>query len=102
MLNSLNFNLKGLIISSSIDPYSEEFYDNTKKIGRELKQYGIPCYRVHASGHAIPHDLINFINKVNPRYLIPIHTEHPEFFGKFFDKTDIKVVEPGLYKPIVI
>ncbi len=102
LVNNLNFNLNGLFLSSSIDPYSEEFYDNTKTIGSELKHYGIPCYRVHASGHAIPHDLINFICEVNPRYLIPIHTEHPEFFGKIFDKTDIKVVEPQLNKPIAI
>ncbi|MFX1574274.1 MAG: hypothetical protein ACFFB0_16150, partial [Promethearchaeota archaeon] len=102
LVDNLNFNLKGLFLSSSIDPYSEEFYDNTKTIGKKLEKYGIPSYRIHASGHVIPHDLINFIIEVNPRYLVPIHTEHPEFFGKIFDNTNIKVVGPELYNPIRI
>jgi len=68
----------------------------------ELKRYGIPCYRVHASGHAIPHDLIIFIKEVKPRYLIPIHTKHPEFFEKIFENKDIKVLKTELYKPINI
>ena len=100
LTKNLNFSLNGLFISSSIDPYAEEFYDNTKKIGRELKEYGIPCYRVHASGHATPHDLINFINEVAPRYLVPIHTEHSKFFQKLFQNSEIKVILSKDNEPI--
>ena len=89
--DNLNFDLNGVFISSSVDPYTEEFYDNTKSIQRQLGEYGIPSYRVHASGHATPHDLINFINEVKPEYLIPIHTEHPEFFEKMFKNSEITV-----------
>ena len=102
LMNNLNLDLKGLFISSSIDPYVEEFYDNTKTICNRLLDIGIPAYRIHASGHATPHDLINFIKEVKPQYLIPIHTEHPEFFGKMFDKTNINVVQAELNKPISI
>ncbi len=82
LMRSLDFTKRGLFISSSIDPYSEEFFDNTNTIRKQLEPYGIPSYRVHASGHATPHDIINFIEEVKPKYLIPIHTEHPEFFRK--------------------
>jgi len=50
-MNNLNHNLKGLFISSSVDPYVEEFYDNTKTISKQLQKIGIPAYRFHASGH---------------------------------------------------
>jgi len=99
LMNNLNLNLKGLFISSSIDPYVEEFYDNTNTICNRLLDIGIPAYRIHASGHATSHDLINFINTVNPQYLIPIHTEHTDFFEKFFQNSNIKVIIPELNKP---
>jgi len=100
LMNSLNFNLKGLFISSSIDPYVEEFYDNTNQICNRLLEIGIPAYRIHASGHAISHDLINFINKVEPEILMPIHTDHANFFKKFFQNSGIKVVIPEINKQI--
>ena len=101
-MNHLNFNLKGLFISSMIDPYAEEFWDNTKSIKCRLEQFGIPSYRIHASGHATPHDLINFIEEVKPEILIPIHTEHPEFFESLFRNSNIKVILPEKNKPISV
>ncbi|MFX0036295.1 MAG: MBL fold metallo-hydrolase [Candidatus Hermodarchaeota archaeon] len=92
LINNLDFTKRGLFISSSIDPYSEEFFDNTNTIRKRLEPYGIPSYRIHASGHATPHDIINFIEEVKPKYLIPIHTEHPEFFQKLFKGSDIQVI----------
>ncbi|MCP6718646.1 MAG: hypothetical protein KJI71_00255, partial [Patescibacteria group bacterium] len=94
LMNNLDFNGRGLFISSSIDPYSEEFYDNTHSIRRKLEPYGIPAYRAQASGHATPHDIINFIEEIKPKFLIPIHTEHPQFFKKLFQKSDIQVILP--------
>ncbi len=94
LTRNLDFTKRGLFISSSIDPYSEEFYDNTNTIRKRLEPYGIPSYRVHASGHATPHDIINFIDEIKPKYLIPIHTEHPEFFRKLIQSSDIQVVLP--------
>ena len=91
LLDNLNLDLKGLFISSNIDPYVEEFYDSTNKMSRTLLEYGIPAFRIHASGHATPHDIINFINAVKPQYLIPIHTEHTTVFEKFFQNSEIEV-----------
>ena len=100
LIHNLDFTRRGLFISSSIDPYSEEFYDNTNKIRRQLEPYGIPSYRVHASGHATPHDIINFIEEVKPKILIPIHTEHPEFFRKLFQDSKIQVILPIKNQPV--
>jgi len=98
--NNLDFSRRGLFISSSIDPYSEEFFDNTHTIRKELESYGIPAYRVQASGHATPHDIINLIEEIKPKFLIPIHTEHPKYFGKIFQGSDIRVILPSKNQPI--
>ena len=92
IIEKINPNLKGAFISSSIDPYTEEYIDNNRTLTHYFRQHGIPSYRVHASGHAMPHHLINFINSVNPKYLIPVHTEHPHFFKTFFKNSDINVI----------
>ncbi|GAH07254.1 unnamed protein product, partial [marine sediment metagenome] len=95
-----DFKRRGLFISSSLDPYSEEYLDNTKTIRGELKPYGIPAYRVQASGHATPHDIINLIEEIKPKFLIPIHTDHPQFFEKLFQKSEIQVILPNKDQPI--
>ncbi len=100
LMNNLDFDKRGLFISSSIDPYAEEFFDNTNTIRRKLEPYGIPAYRVHASGHSTPHDIINFIDEIKPKVLIPIHTEHPKFFQKLFQNSDIQVILPSKNEPI--
>ncbi|MFX0075342.1 MAG: MBL fold metallo-hydrolase [Candidatus Hermodarchaeota archaeon] len=94
IIEKINPNLKGAFISSSLDPYTEEYIDNNRTLSHYFLQHGIPSYRVHASGHAMPHHLINFINSVNPEYLVPVHTEHPNFFMNLFDNSEIKVVIP--------
>ncbi|MFX0005479.1 MAG: MBL fold metallo-hydrolase [Promethearchaeota archaeon] len=100
LMKNLDFSKRGLFISSSIDPYAEEFFDNARTIRRQLEPYGIPSYRVHASGHSTPHDIINFIEEIRPEFLIPIHTEHPRFFQKLFQNSDIQVILPIKNKPL--
>jgi len=102
LMPNLDFKRRGLFISSNLDPYSEEFYDNTNKIRSQLEPYGIPAYRVQASGHATPHDIINFIEEVKPELLIPIHTEHPRYFEKLFHGTDIRVILPNKNEPVAL
>jgi len=99
---SIDFKKRGLFISSSIDPYAEEFFDNLKGIERKLRKYGVPSYRIHASGHAGPHDLINFINEVNPKILIPVHTDHQDFFKILFENSDINVVLGKKYESVEV
>ncbi|MBD3196578.1 MAG: hypothetical protein GF317_16095 [Candidatus Lokiarchaeota archaeon] len=98
--NNLPSHLNGAFISSDIDPYSEEYFDNSNTIIHKLKKIGIPAYRIHASGHAKPHDIINFVLDINPLRLIPIHTDNQEFFKKLFRNRNINVKIPEKYMPI--
>ena len=40
----------------------------------------------HASGHASPEELEYIIDRVDPEIIIPIHTQHPEWFSKKYGK----------------
>jgi len=43
----------------------------------------------HTSGHAVVEDLQAFAKAVNPKQLIPIHTEHGDKYGKYFNNVRI-------------
>jgi len=49
--------------------------------------------RAHISGHISGKELEEFIKKIKPDLVIPIHTEHPEEFKKFHK--NVKIVEKG-------
>ncbi|MFW9984923.1 MAG: MBL fold metallo-hydrolase RNA specificity domain-containing protein, partial [Candidatus Odinarchaeota archaeon] len=40
-------------------------------------------YTAHCSGHAHPIDIRQTLEEMQPRLVIPIHTEEPELFQKF-------------------
>jgi len=41
----------------------------------------------HASGHLSQNDIVKVIEEINPDKIIPIHTQHPEWFRATFPKT---------------
>jgi ribonuclease J len=100
--NSLPTHLRGAFICSNIDPYAEDYRFYKNKISNELLDKGIPSYRIHSSGHAKVHDLIRFINEINPEKLIPVHTNYPELFGKLFKDEKMKIILPTIEVPIDI
>ncbi len=98
--NYLPKDLRGVFISSNVDPYAEEYRMDKRFISTDLLDIGVPSYRIHASGHAKPHDIIRFVSEIGPLKLIPIHTEHPEFFRKLFREEKTEVVLPIRSVPI--
>lgn len=42
---------------------------------------------LHASGHASMDDLIKGIETMDPDFIIPVHTEKPEWFMQYFENT---------------
>jgi ribonuclease J len=57
---------------------------------------------LHASGHACGDELADFVRTVNPEILIPIHTEHPEWWGDVLRGSGIHLRLPELGKKIEI
>jgi len=85
-----------------VDPYAEAYRQYTKEISSELRKIGIPTYKIHASGHAKPHDIIKLVQEIKPERIMPIHTKYAEFFMKLFKNYDIEVILPNLKEPIEI
>lgn len=57
-----------------------------------LKPYKITAF-VHAGGHALPQEIKEFVDAVNPVHVIPIHTEHPEAMRELLPDREIVLLE---------
>lgn len=55
--------------------------------------------KVHTSGHILPDDLRTFVQEVNPKVLLPIHTFEPAGFKAIHP--DVKVLEDGVVFEVV-
>ncbi len=61
----------------------EDNADQKRVLENWLGHFNIPLHMAHCSGHASKQDLIDVIKEVNPKILIPIHTQHAQEFSKF-------------------
>ena len=59
-----------------------------------LKPYKITAF-IHAGGHALPEEIKEFVDAVNPAHIIPIHTEHPDAMRELLPEREIVLPEDG-------
>jgi len=71
----------GHFIHSMSEPYSEEDLE-AEVMQNWLKHFGLRFHQIHASGHLSREEVFRTIKKVNPKHVIPIHTEGLEIFKK--------------------
>ena len=67
----------GIYIHSNAVPLGE-FDPSYTPFVNKFGEHDIEFIRVSCSGHAHPYDLINVINLIKPKLLIPIHSYRPE------------------------
>jgi len=81
----------GEFIHSMSEPFSEGGMDQIELevMLNWLKHFKLKFHQAHASGHCSVTDLKWLIAKINPKIVIPVHTEHGKMFKKFV-KTKIK------------
>jgi ribonuclease J len=89
----------GHFIHSMSEPFSEEDI-NKDVMHRWLEHFGLEFHQIHASGHCSKRHLEKIVNKIKPKQIIPVHTEHPEIFRQLFK--NIKVVIPQKEKTLFI
>ena len=65
----------------------------TDKFRGILAEHGISYEHVHTSGHAVLSDLQRLANAINPNYIIPIHTFHPQDYPSLFK--NVRLIEDG-------
>jgi ribonuclease J len=109
-LMPLDRNHKTRYISASTEPFSEEMELDEQKLVKWLDYFKIDFdyeikkgekipIRRHVSGHAAKPELKELIEKIQPKIIIPVHTENPREFEKMLPG---RVVLPEYAKPIMI
>ncbi len=97
---------KGIYLYSSSEPHNEEERIDMERLKNWLYRFEIKGIGLseeerffHSSGHASREDIIWMIEEINPKYLMPIHTENPE---DFLNLRNINVVIPRRGEPLEI
>lgn len=65
----------------------------TKYINQLKESEFVNFHQIHTSGHATIDVLIQLAEAINPKKIVPIHTEYPEQMKKYFDKSHLQVAE---------
>ncbi len=60
--------------------------DDMKVFLKECKELGLEIVTLHTSGHADKEAIKQLVNKVNPKKLVPVHTENAQEFKSLVNK----------------
>jgi len=99
----------GLYIYSSSEAFKEEDTFDFYRLWNWLKMFkmdvagftlqldGKPLFGggFHASGHASSSDLVEMVETISPEIVVPVHTEHPEFFRENLKGPEVKILGDG-------
>jgi ribonuclease J len=61
-----------------------------RKMSEDLSRRGVPLEVLHVSGHAYVSDLKLLLDAVQPRRVVPIHTENPAGFHLLSPRVDVR------------
>jgi len=103
----------GLYVYSSSEPHDEEQEIDFRRLHNWLKHFGLRGFGLpvevndewqipdgekglHASGHACGPDLLEIAREINPKILIPVHSESPGFYIEHLSGSGVNVILPTL------
>ncbi len=75
--------------------YHQRFWDPRT---REMDEGDRPFFHCHASGHASEREIFDFVEKLGPEKIFPVHTEHPERFKERFGDRCVLTEKDKRYK----
>lgn len=84
----------GIYLLSASEPFNEESEISFDKLLNWLELSGLALYSAHCSGHIHPIELCQTLEEMQPKQVIPIHTEAPKLFQKFIKATGLRVQIP--------
>jgi ribonuclease J len=94
MFFATNFDLKELIdikpavgsvyIKSVCEPFDIEMEIDWQRIENWINHFGMNMNATHVSGHASGPQLKDFVKTVKPKMIIPVHTQHANFYDKWW------------------
>lgn len=71
-----------IYVHSTSEPHNEEQTFDRRRLHHWISFFSLKKHHFHCSGHADGKEIREMIQTINPKELIPIHTEHPELFEK--------------------
>ena len=83
-----------LFIESTSEPFDEEQEIEWEKVERWISLLRMDKVHIHSSGHANREDLLQIIQLIKPKTIIPIHTENPKEFRKLLKNENYRVILP--------
>ncbi|MFQ5837471.1 MAG: MBL fold metallo-hydrolase [Thermoplasmata archaeon] len=87
----------GHFIHSKSEPFEEEDIEDAV-LRAWLQRFELHHHQLHASGHASRSELETMVERMRPRKVVPIHTEHPQLFVGLAEKVEL----PEVGKPIAL
>ncbi len=69
----------GLLVYSFWNGYKQD--DSMQKFLEECEKLGLEVITLHTSGHADGDTIKKLIKKTNPKEILPVHTENPNWFA---------------------
>ncbi len=82
-----------VFLRSMVEPFNEDMQLDEVRVNNWMERFGLEVAQVHASGHACGEDLERIVRTVEPRVVVPIHTERPDAFATFHG--DVRPPELG-------
>ena len=82
-------NPNSLYIHSASEPWDDEGESDKKRVNLWLEHFGLNRLQSHCSGHSKGSYLLEVVKTIDSDMLYPIHTEHPDAYGKVTDKLTI-------------
>ena len=70
----------GLYLHSASEPHNEEGEIDEQRMERWMEKFDLCRVHAHCSGHASGQDINTMLDAIQPKTLIPIHTEYPSLF----------------------
>jgi len=118
-LPSLRPRSGSLYVFSSSEPHDEEQEIDFRRLHQWLKHFGIRGFGLpvendgeweipeaerglHASGHACGPDLLDVARGIKPEILIPVHSEHPDFYIDHLSGSGIDIILPNVGRIIEV
>ncbi len=90
----------GIYLLSASEPFNEESEISFDKLLNWLALSGLAMYSAHCSGHIHPLQLCQTLEEMQPKQVVPIHTESPQLFQKFMKSTGIPIQIPKKAIPL--
>ncbi len=61
-----------------------------------IQKRGINLHTIHTSGHASIGTMNKLVSALQPKLIIPIHTDHPERFSEVLPDVQVAVMNDGI------